>query len=95
MCKGISQILKRQYMNNFIDDETLAKVYTTESIVSNLMRMLVGIVGTVILNHFDIKISMIIGGIIFLVFTFILYVYMLTRLGLKPEEYDKADITFR
>lgn len=91
-CKGLSQILKKQYMNNFAKEEVFTKIYTTESMVSNLLRMLVGVVGSIILNNYNIKYSIIISGIIFSIVSFILYKYMKPRFGLKPEEYPKEDI---
>lgn len=91
-CKGLSQILKKQYMNNFATEEVFTKIYTTESIISNLSKMIIGLVGSAILSNFNIKYSIIIVGAIFSILGFVLYEYMKTRVGLKPEEYPKEDL---
>lgn len=91
-CKGLSQILKKQYMNNFAKEEVFTKIYTTESIISNLLKMIVGLIGSAILNSFNIKYSMIITGVIFSLISFVLYKYMKPRFGLKPNEYPKEDL---
>ena len=59
-----------------------------------MMRMAIGFVGSLILSRFDIRYAMIIVGIIFTIIVYILYRYMQTRVGLKPEEYKKKDIEY-
>lgn len=56
--------------------------------------MLVGFIGTIVLNNFNIKYAMIITGILFTMVMYFLYRYSKNKLGLKPEEYKKSDIVY-
>lgn len=92
--KGISQVIKSRYLGNFANDNIVTLIYSANNIVENLSRMIIGFIGSLILSHFDIRYTMLIIGVLFTVVAFALYQYMQTRLGLKPEEYDKKDIEF-
>ena len=92
--KGVSQVIQSRYLGNFADEKILPLIYSANTITCNLLRMLVGVVGSLILSNFDIKYTMLIAGTIFTIMVFALYQYMQTRLGLKPEEYDEKDIKF-
>ena len=90
--KGIYQVIKGRYLNSFTTPEIQTKIYSGNIIIENLIRMLVGFVGTLILSNFNIRYSMIIVGLIFTVIIYFVYRYAKSRLGLKPEEYKKSDL---
>lgn len=93
--RGIYMVIKKRYMNNFSDEKILTKIYSANSIIENLFRMIVCFVGSCTLNYMDIKYAMIFIGILFTIIAIMISSYIKTRLGLKPEEYKKEDIQYK
>lgn len=91
---GIHGVIQNRYISNFAKPNILTKLYSANSILSNILRMLVGFIGTIVLNNFNIKYAMIITGILFTMVIYFLYRYSKNKLGLKPEEYKKSDIVY-
>lgn len=92
--KGLFQILKKRYMNNFSDNKILPKIYSANGITSNLGKGIIGLIASTILNITILPNALLIMGIICLVMVVILAIYSKSRLGLKPEEYSKKDISY-
>lgn len=90
--EGMYQILNSKYLNNFSTSKMVSKIYGANTIMNNLLRMIVAFVGTLVLDNFNIKHTMIIVGMIFTAIVYLLYVYMKTRVGLKPDKYKPQDI---
>ena len=93
--RGIYMVVKKRYMNNFSDNKILTKIYSANSIIENIFRMIICLIGSITLNYMNIKYAMIFIGIIFTFITIIISSYSKTRLGLKPEEYKKEDIEYK
>lgn len=93
--KGMFQVLKKRYMNNFANSKILPKIYSVNGIISNLCSMLIGIVASTILKITTLQNSLLILGIISTGMIIILAIYSKTRLGLKPEEYSEKDIKYK
>lgn len=91
---GIHGVIQNRYISNFAKPEILTKLYSANSIISNLLRMLVEFIGTIILDKLNIKYAMIMAGILFTVVMCLLYRYSKSKLGLKAEEYKKSDIVY-
>lgn len=91
---GVHGVIQNRYISNFAKPEILTKLYSANSIISNLLRMLVTFIGTIVLDNFNIKYAMIITGILFTVVMCLLYRYSKSKLGLKAEEYKKSDIVY-
>lgn len=91
---GVHGVIQNRYISNFAKPEILTKLYSANSIISNLLRMLVTFIGTIVLDNFNIKYAMIITGILFTVVMYLLYIYSKSKLGLKAEEYKKSDIVY-
>lgn len=81
--KGYFQILKCTYMGNFASDEILTKIYACNSIISNLMRALIGFIGSVVLLYNDIKNATLIIGVIFTIICILISIYMKNRVGVE------------
>lgn len=92
--KGIYQVNKKRYMGNFADKKILPKIYSINGMIANLGRMIIGFIGTSILKVTNIANATIIMGIVTTVGAIILYFYSKNKVGLKPEEYKKAEIDF-
>lgn len=90
--KGVFQIVKNRYMNNFAKEDILSKIYAVYSIFANISRALISYVGSVVLLFMDIKYSTIAIGIIFTILVILVSFYMKPRVGLTPEEYKNKKI---
>lgn len=90
--KGVFQILKKRYMGNFMTPEILTKIYAGNSIIASIFRMLAGAIGSYLLTIMKIQYAMVVVGILFSAITILFAIYMKTRIGLKPEEYNKKDV---
>lgn len=90
--KGVYQIIKKRYMSNFMKANTLTKIYSVNSIMDNLVRMLVSYIASVILNFMNIRYANLFMGIVLTIFVFMISIYMKSRVGLSPEHYNKTDV---
>jgi MFS family permease len=93
--RGIYMIIKKRYMGNFANNEILSKIYSANSIIENLFKMIICLIGSFALNYMNIKYAMIFIGIIFTAVAILISRYSKTRLGLKPDKYPKEDIEFK
>lgn len=89
---AMNSILVNRYLGNFTDKEMISKIYAANSIAKNLMRMIIGISGSVLIGITTSANAMLFGGIVFFAIGIILLLYMRPRVGLKPEEYSKEEI---
>lgn len=85
-------ILVNRYLGNFTDKNMISKIYAANSIAKNLMRMIIGMAGSILIGMTTSANAMLFGGIIFFIVGVILLLYMKPRVGLKPEEYSKEEI---
>lgn len=90
--KGIYQVIKKRYMNNFANNKIIPKIYSVNGITANLSRMIIGIIASSILKMTTIQNSLLILGLLTTFIVIILAIYSKPRLGLKPEEYKKEEI---
>lgn len=90
--RGVFQILKRKYMGNFMTPEILTKVYSAYSIMCSIFRMTITAIGSFLLTIMTIEYAMIVAGVLFTIVTLIFSKHIKTRVGLKPEEYNKCDV---
>ena len=79
-------------MANFVKPDTLVQIYSANSIVDNLVRMLVSYVASVTLNFMNIRYATLFMGAVFTGVVCLISLYMKSRVGLKPEEYDEKDV---
>ena len=92
--KGIFGVITIRYLSNFANANILPKIYSINNMSRNLFRMIIGFLGSYLLNVTNTANATIISGIIFVIVTLALISYLKTRTGLKPEEYKKEDIEF-
>lgn len=92
--KSMSLILINRYLANFSNEDILPKIYAANSIVKNLFRMVIGILGSILMTKTGTAGAMTIVGVSLLIIVVILLKIMKTRVGLKPEEYKKEEIEF-
>lgn len=92
---AIEQILAKKYMNNFANHKVISSIYAAKSMSDNLWRTFITGIGSLILTICNVDIAIIAAGVILIIVTFILALYMSTRLGLEPDEYTQKDIYIR
>lgn len=92
--RGLYMVLYKKYDNNFSNVKILPTIYTMTNIYWNLERVIITSIGSFILTIVDVKYGFIIMGIIFILATILISTYMKTRVGLRPEEYDKEDLKY-
>lgn len=91
--QSMSTILINRYLANFTNEKMLLKIYSANSIIKNLARMSIGILGSMLMSLTGSANAILIVGTISLMLMIILISYMKTRVGLKPEEYKKEEIS--
>lgn len=90
--KGMSLVLLNRYLGNFSNEKILTQIYAANAIIKNLLRAIIGFVGSYLLDITTTANSMIIVGIFLIIISISLISYMKTRLGLKPEKYGVNEI---
>ena len=90
--KGMSLVLTTRYLGNFSDEKILTQIYAANSMMKNILRAIIAFLGSYLLDATSTANAIMIVGISLGIISFILICYMKTRLGLKPEEYDKTEI---
>ena len=92
--KGPYSVLIKRYLNSFSSPDINTKIYTAKAFAESIIRLPIFLFASFLLYKTTIDYAIVILGA-FLVITFILLSqYMKTRIGLKPEEYNKKDIEF-
>lgn len=91
----MNNILTNRYLGNFASQDMVSKIYAANSIVRNLMRMIIGMAGSWLIGVIASANAMFYAGIVFLGISFALILYMRPRVGLKPEEYAKEEIEMK
>lgn len=89
--KGVSSVLATRYLRNFASEKILTQIYAVNAISSNIFRASIGFLGAYLLRITNTTNSIILVGILLLITVLGLVTYMKTRLGLKPEEYNKTE----
>lgn len=92
---AMSLILINRYLGNFANKEIISKIYAANAIAKNIIRTVVGMLGSALVAITTSSNSMLIAGIVFFVISGILLMYMKTRVGLKPEQYSKKEIEMK
>ena len=94
MIKGPYYTLIKRYLNSFTDPHLLVKIYSVNSIMEDIGGILISLIVSWLLGFKTTAYTALFIGIGSLILFIFILEYMKTRLGLKPEEYRKADIEF-
>ena len=92
---GSYNVLIKKYITNFTDTKMANDVYSANCVVTGLGNALVCIVGALIVSNNNLKYSMIIFGALSTFVMILILIFMKTRVGLKPEEYERKDIDYK
>lgn len=92
--EGPFYTLIKRYLSSFCDSNLRIKITSAATLTESLTYGVVSMASAFILRYIsNASMTLILGGIS----TFIMIIltnYMITRVGLKPEEYSKKDINF-
>ena len=89
---GTSQILSKKYLNSFANEKILTCIYSAKGISDNLAKTIITGVGSFVLTVAQVNIAIVIVGLILMVLTFFISMYMENKVGLSPDEYTQKDI---
>lgn len=92
--KGPYYTLIFRYLNSFSSPEASTKIYSAHTYLEGVLRFIITLFASFLLNITNTANSLIILGCVFTFILILLLDYMRTRVGLKPEEYKKSDIHF-
>ena len=90
--RGPYWVLQSKYLTNFTNSNIRAKILATNGLVEGIGRTIMMFVGGFLLDNYTTSESYLILGISGLVIILVILRYMKTRIGLRPEKYDKKDI---
>ena len=85
-------ILSERYSKNFSTPKTRARISFAIEFSTNIIESISLFLAGVLLDGTNIIFATIFVGLIFFILFVLTLDYMRTRIGLKPEEYDKKDI---
>ena len=92
--RGLYTVLYKKYDNNFSNAKILPTIYTMTNIYWNFERVIITTIGSLVLTFVEVRYGFIIMGILFIIITILISLYMKNRLGLKVEDYDKEDMKY-
>lgn len=92
--RGLYTVLYKKYDNNFSNAKILPTIYTMTNIYWNFERVIITTIGSLVLTFVEVRYGFIIMGILFIISTILISLYMKNRLGLKVEDYDKEDMKY-
>lgn len=92
--KGPYHTLMDKYLNSFSGQEISNQIFSARLFLISIFAPIVLLLTSFIMNYLNTAYTLIIiGGILLFIFLAVLH-YMESRVGLKPEEYDKSDIEY-
>lgn len=92
--KGPYNTLMNKYFNSFSSNEISSKIFSANSLLISVFSTIILQLSSLLMQYVTTAQALLTLGIIFFIaFIFILQ-YMKTRVGLKPEEYNKSDIEY-
>lgn len=94
LVEGLYNILYKKYLNNFTNNEILPTIYSMNNIYCNFERVIIYSIGSFVLTIASVNYGFILMGVLFIIITLILQLYMKSRLGLTVKEYKKEDLKY-
>lgn len=85
-------ILAERYSKNFSTPKTRSRISFTAEFTTNIIESILVFLAGVLLDGVSVQFATLFVGLIFLLFFTLALDYMKTRIGLKPENYNKKDI---
>lgn len=86
--------LQKRYLNSFSSPSMSSKIYSACILIESTFNTITYWIASIMLDHLSSSTSMVIIGCVFTIFFVFTLDYMKDKIGLKPEEYKKSDISF-
>lgn len=90
-CQGMYYPLTERYLRNFSNEKIDTKIFIAKNFLKSILSAVIGVIGSFLLDRMNISYCMFIIGALTILVTILMSRYMKTRVGLKPEEYDKEE----
>lgn len=87
-CSGVYYNLFEKYLRNFANEKIDTKIFSVNKILKSVTCAITGVGASFLLERIETAYCMMVISIIFGIIMFLISIYMKTRIGLKPEEYD-------
>lgn len=91
--KGPFYTLAKRYLSSFASSNTRTKIYSATYMFENICGVTIAFLASKLLEITTTAHVFVIIGFIFTFVFIVLLKYMKTRVGLKPDEYKKEDIS--
>lgn len=91
--KGPFYTLTKRYLSSFASSNTRTKIYSATYMFENICGVAIAFLASKLLEITTTAHVFVMIGFIFAFIFMVLLKYMKTRVGLKPEEYKKEDIS--
>ena len=88
---GMYYTIIDRYLMSFANKDIDTQITSVYNLIRNFVRMLFGFLASFILGITTSANALIIVGTAFTIIYILIYIYMKTRLGLKPEQYSKEE----
>ena len=88
---GMYYTIIDRYLMSFANKDIDTQITSVYNLIRNFVRMLFGFLASFILGITTSANALIIVGTTFTIIYILIYIYMKTRLGLKPEQYTKEE----
>lgn len=85
-------VLSERYAKNFSTPKTRSRISFATEFTTNIIEAIAVFLAGCLLDSINIQFATLFVGLFFFLLFILMLDYMKTRVGLKPEEYDKKDI---
>ncbi len=92
--KGPFYTLMKRYLQSFSTPEVTTKIYGLQTILNSIFATIFSLFSALLLKYISVASALIIIGSLLSTVFLILLDYMKSYVGLKPEEYEKSEITY-
>ena len=92
LSQGIYRISIKKYLNNFTTSSVRGKILAIFYIFEGLGKSILLFISGMIVDNIGTTFTCILSGAIMCVLMSVILVFMKTRLGLEPDEYNKSDL---
>lgn len=95
VCDSQWYVTEYTYLKNFTTPESRNKISFTFELITGIVASVMSLLGAAILDSLNIRVAILLLGLLFLAIMVVILDYMKTRIGLKPKQYSKEDIKFK
>lgn len=92
LIQGVYEVLIKKYVTSFTNSEVITKMTSLYYVIENIGLTAFLFISSILLIYFSNSITTLLIVCLALVIGISIYGYSNTRLGLKPEQYDRKDI---